>query len=117
MRCGDRRHCELRAEELRHDRSAQRRDGVGALAIGLPVLLGCLVLGEALRATGIAGWVKSFVADGLLLVLAWVAVWYPLDMIFYYGRPLNRDRHVPAHVGNAEIIVRASQSACELDVA
>ena len=111
VRHGIARYCELRAEELRHDRAAQRRDGVGALAIGLPVLLGCLVLGEALRATGLAGWVKSFFADGLLLVLAWVAVWYPLDMIFYYGRPLNRGRHVLHTLRDAEIIVRASQSA------
>jgi hypothetical protein len=111
VRQGIARYCELRGEELRHDRAAQRRDGVGALAIGLPVLLACLVIGEALRATDIAGWLKSFFADGLFLVLAWVAVWYPLDMIFYYGRPLNRGRHVLHTLRDAEIIVRASETA------
>jgi hypothetical protein len=111
VRLGIVRYCELRGEELRHERGAQRRDGIGALAIGLPVLFGCLVLGEALRATGLVDWLKSFVADGLLLVLAWVAVWYPLDMIFYYGRSLNRGRHVLHTLRDAEIIVCASEIA------
>jgi hypothetical protein len=47
----------------------------------------------------------------LLLVLAWVAVWYPLDMIFYYGRPLNRGRHIVRTLRDAEIVVRASANA------
>jgi hypothetical protein len=103
------RYCAIRSEELHDSRAAQRRDGIGALRIGVPVLLTCLVVAEIIRATRAASWVQSFFADGLLLVLAWVAIWYPLDMIFYYGRPLNRAREVTQMLGDAEIVVRAGE--------
>ena len=101
------RYCDSRREELRHARGAQVREGIGALGIGLPVLLVGLILIEAIRQGGLPGLIERFFGDGLVLVIAWVAVWYPLDVLLYYGRAMERERHALGALREMEIVVRA----------
>jgi hypothetical protein len=102
------RYCDERAEYLRRTREVQVRDGISALGIGLPLLLGGLLLIEAIRRGGFPDVVTSYFGDGLILVLAWVAVWYPLDALLYYGRSAHRERHAVERLRELEVIVRAA---------
>ena len=104
------RYCDARSEELRHTRGAQVRNGIGALGIGLPVLLVGLILIEGIRQGGLPGVIERFFGDGLVLVIAWVAVWYPLDVLLYYGRAMARERHALAVLREMEIVVRSDDA-------
>jgi hypothetical protein len=100
------RYCELRIHELEHQRASLRRDGLSALTIGIPLLLVGILLSELFRRSGAPDLVTTFVADGLLLVIAWVALWYPLDTLVYYGRPLSREIRVLRAMQHMEVVVR-----------
>ena len=58
-------------------------DGLSALRIGIPLLLVGILLSELFRRSGAPDLVTAFVADGLLLVVVWVALWYPLTLVYY----------------------------------
>ncbi len=102
------RYCDLRRDQLRHSRGAQIHDGLGALAIGLPVLFGGLALITVFHETSLPSAVETFFADGLILVIAWVAVWYPLDTLLYYGRSIERERHVLGALREMELVLRSA---------
>ena len=99
-------YCELRIHELEHQRASLRRDGLSALTIGIPLLLVGVLLSELFRRSGAPDLVTAFVADGLLLVVEWVALWYPLDTLVYYGRPLSREIRVLRAMQHMEVVVR-----------
>jgi hypothetical protein len=101
------RYCDERSEDLRQSRAAQVRDGIDALWIGLPILFVGLVLIEAIRRSGPPDVITSFFADGLILVLAWVAVWYPLDTLLYYGRSARQELRAVEQLRELEVVLQA----------
>jgi len=101
------RYCDARSEELRLAREAQVRDGLDALWIGLPVLFVGLFLIEAIRRFATADVITNFFADGLILVLAWVAVWYPLDTLLYYGRSGRQELRAVERLRELEVVLQA----------
>ena len=80
------------------------------MTIGIPLLLVGILLSELFRRSGAPDLVTAFVADGLLLVVAWVALWYPLDTLVYYGRPLSREIRVLRAMQHMEVVVRDGTS-------
>jgi hypothetical protein len=99
------RYCEMRIGDLERERAALRYDGISALAIGVPILLFVLLLSQAVRHSGMPEFLRSFWADYVLLVIAWVALWYPLDTLFYYGRPHTHELRALRALGRTEIVL------------
>jgi hypothetical protein len=88
------RYCDRRIADLEHRRTALRQEGLSALVLSIPLLLLALLLTAAVTHSGLSSFWRSFLADGVLLVLSWVALWYPLDTLLWYGRPLTREIRV-----------------------
>jgi hypothetical protein len=44
--------------------------------------------------------------DGLLIVLVWVALWYPFDALFWYGRPLTQELRALRRLERGTVTVR-----------
>jgi hypothetical protein len=44
--------------------------------------------------------------DGLFVVVAWVGLWYPLDTLFYSGRPYRLEKSVLEIMHGMQIVVR-----------
>jgi hypothetical protein len=99
----------VRARDVGHRRAALRREGLTALVISIPILVVLTVLEIWVAASNLpeAG---STAIDGLLVVLVWVALWYPLDTLFWYARPLTQEQQVLRALENAPITVRPSSS-------
>jgi hypothetical protein len=51
---------------------------------------------------------SGYLADGLILSLTWVAVWYPLDTLLCYGRPTHQQRRASSDCGQLDIVGRRS---------
>ena len=54
-----------------------------------------------------AAWVRPFLFL-LFIVVAWVALWYPLDTLIYSGRPYRMQKSVLRTMQEMEITVRAA---------
>ncbi|MBL8750249.1 MAG: hypothetical protein JNK78_13870 [Planctomycetes bacterium] len=66
------------------------QQGRTSLAIGIVFLASCMAARELLRSTFAADWTR-FLEEGLLIV-GWVAMWRPLELLLYDWWPLMR-RH------------------------
>ena len=97
------RFCEHRAAYNRNEIRAIRRDGVGALAIGLAILVSGLLLSKWIADATTEEWANLFLVNGILLVAAWVGLWYPLDALVYYARPYQLENRALAQLATAEV--------------
>lgn len=100
------RYCELRIRETDNDLRSLRREGLRALAVGLVVLAAGLAAAAYLQASTAPTAVRTYLADGLLTVLAWVGAWYPLDILIHYIQPYRRTKKVLEAASRLEIAVR-----------
>jgi hypothetical protein len=105
------RYCRSRLTELEHRRAALRHEGFSALALGAPLLLLALAVTALVTQSSLPAFWRSFLGDGLLLVLAWVALWYPLDTLLWYGRPISHEISVLGTLRRAPITVEAAHPA------
>lgn len=94
-----------RDEEVRKLQSLMR-DGRQALAVGVAFLFVCGLLGWiALRE--LAAPLGTFLDEGLLII-GWVALWRPLEILLYDWRPVRRERRVLDALGRMPIEFRRS---------
>jgi hypothetical protein len=100
-------YCDRRIRDLEHRRVALRHEGLSALVLSVPLLAVALLLTAAVMHSGLPSFWQSFLGDGVLLVLSWVALWYPLDTLLWYGRPLHRELRVLRAMLQMDLVVRA----------
>jgi hypothetical protein len=102
------RYCDRRIADLEHRRAALHQEGLSALVLSVPLLALALLLTAAVTHSGLSSFWRSFLADGVLLVLSWVALWYPLDTLLWYGRPLTREIRVLRAMRHMDLEVSAA---------
>lgn len=104
------RYCDRRVADLEHQRAALRHEGLRALALSVPLLALALLLTAVVSHSGLPSFWRSFLGDGVLLVLSWVALWYPLDTLLWYGRPLAHEIRVLRAMRHMDLDVRAARA-------
>jgi hypothetical protein len=102
------RYCDLRACESQSERAALRRVGLAALAVGLPILFVGLALYTVLHRTHATDILRIYVGNGILLVTAWVGLWYPLDTLLHYDRPYRQELQALRRLRDAELVIQAA---------
>ena len=107
MRESIERYCDHRLRDLENSRVSLRHEGLGALVLSVPLLAAAILVAAAVDHSGFPSFWRSFVGDGVLLVLAWVALWYPLDTLIWYGRPLQREIRVLRALRHMDLAVGA----------
>jgi len=98
-----------RQRDVEHRRAALRHEGLTALVISIPILAVLTVL-EILVADSSIPEAGSTAIDGILVVLVWIALWYPLDTLFWYARPLIHEQQVLRTLETVPVTVRPSSS-------
>jgi hypothetical protein len=103
------RHFEDRAGTVQHDLNELFRIGRRSLAIGIPVLVACIL---AARFTG--GYLTEDPLQGLveesLLILGTVANWRPLEIFLYDWWPLARRRDLYRRLAAAAVELKPYES-------
>jgi hypothetical protein len=93
-----------RERQLRNELMKLLRYGVVSLVIGLLFLVACLVLRRALITNPIV--VDSAIVDEGLLILGWVAMWRPIEVLLYDWWPLARRRLLLRRLATIPVEVR-----------
>jgi hypothetical protein len=104
------RYCETGIRRVENELKAIHRDGRQALLLGLIILGVSLALSEVVLRSGAPLGIRDFFGNGLLLVAAWVGMWYPLDMLIYAGRPHRLERRLLRTILGLEISVRSADA-------
>lgn len=82
-------HFAAQADAIVRERRERTRLGTRYLALGIVVLLSCLVASQIARANLGTGPFARAVEEGLI-ILGWVANWRPIETLLYDGWPLRR---------------------------
>jgi len=97
---------EYRQHQARTDIMRLLRYGVVSLSIGIVFLIACLTLRRVLVANGFLV-EKSSMGEGLL-ILGWVAIWRPAEVLLYDWWPLVRHRSLLRRLAAITIEVRGT---------
>ena len=103
------RYCEIGIRNADNELRALRREGLRWLLFGCLVFAAFVYFSERVLAiNGVPYVVKDFFGNGLFIVIAWVALWYPIDTLFYSGRPYRQEKSVLRVMQEMKIVVRAA---------
>lgn len=93
------------ADELRQRRRRIWSRGFKELAVGVLFLAVCLALSASLSSVGWrTEWFGQFAIEGVIIV-GWIALWHPVDMLLFEPWPLNSDLRALGRLSNATIRV------------
>jgi hypothetical protein len=93
---------------LQHDLDELRADGRRFLAIGLTILVLCLVVSQVAARYLAEGPVRRLLEQSLP-ILGWVANWRPLEIILYDWWPLARRRDLYRRLAKASVEIKISK--------
>ena len=99
------RFCANRMRFNQNEMRAQHRDGTGALGVGAIILFVGIFAAKFLREHFTAPLATDFLADGVILVVAWVGAWYPLDTLVYANRVYRMENRALAALSEAEVVI------------
>lgn len=94
-----------RSEVFSRDLREHFRLGRRVLAVGLSVLLVCLLAGHLITTYVAAGPVGLFLQESLLII-GWVANWRPAEIFLYGWMPLKRRRDLYRRLAAARLEIR-----------
>jgi len=99
--------CDQRLAYNEREQRAVRFDGVSSLRVGLPItVVGLLLTAYAAHSIDPANEVAQSVTDHVGWVLAWVGLWYPLDVFFFFPLQYQRESRALRVLRVADLEVR-----------
>ena len=89
-----RRWSRRRLETTEREAAVLRRQGWASLRPGVPLFLIGLLFSTDFLAPDVPEFFQNLLGNGVFLVIAWVGLWYPLDLLFFARLPLRRQQRV-----------------------
>lgn len=84
--------------------------GFKELAVGALFLAACLALSASLSTVDWqAEWVGQFITEGLVIV-GWIALWHPVDMLLFEPWPLNADLRAMRRLAKAPVRIEVGSA-------
>lgn len=101
-----RRYLELRIEHLRRQRAVMWRQGMRSLFAGFVIFFVGVFLSYGFTRPATPDFWRQLLGDGVFLVVAWIGLWYPLDLLFVSRQPLKREIRMLGRMATLPIVVR-----------
>ncbi len=96
-----------RAEQVEREARVLWRQGLRSLRPGIVLFLIGLVLSTDFLEPDVPEFFQQVLGNGVFLVIAWVGLWYPLDLLFFARLPLRRERRALKDLTRMRVEVRA----------
>jgi hypothetical protein len=98
---------ERRVAQVEREARVLWRQGLRSLRPGILLFLVGLLLSSDFLEPDVPEFFQNVLGNGVFLVIAWVGLWYPLDLLFFARLPLRRERLALSVLARTPIEVRA----------
>jgi hypothetical protein len=106
-----RRWCARRNEVGERDSLVLYRQGLSSLRPGIPLFVVGLLFSTDFLEPDVPAFFQNLLGNGVFLVIAWVGLWYPLDLLFFARLPQRRERRALDALLRMPVEVRVREPA------
>ena len=103
-----RRYCEARLAKVQRETELAWRQGLRSLASGSILFLVGLLLSAGFLEPDVPEFWQNLLGNGVFLVIGWVGLWYPLDLLFFARQPLKREARIVKAIGRMPLLVQTA---------
>ncbi len=107
LEAGLRRWCVARTERVERESRALWRQGVWSLRTGLLLFVVGLLLSTDFLEPDVPQVLQDLLGNGVFSVIAWIGLWYPLDLLFFARSPAKREMRALDVLATMPVEVRA----------
>ena len=100
------RWCRSRMESAERATRGAWRQGVSSLGTGSVLFVIGLLLSTNFLEPDVPEFLQNLLGNGVFLVIAWIGLWYPLDLLFFARSPLRREMRALERMAQMPVVVR-----------
>jgi hypothetical protein len=101
-----RRYCEARLARVQRETEVTWRQGLRSLGSGSILFLVGLLLSTGFLEPDVPQFWQDLLGNGVFLVIGWVGLWYPLDLLFFARQPLKREAQIVQAISRMPLSVQ-----------
>ncbi len=102
------RYCEARLARVQREIEVAWRQGLRSLGSGSILFVVGLLLSTGFLEPDVPQFWQDLLGNGVFLVIGWVGLWYPLDLLFFARQPLKREAQIVEAISRMPLVVRAA---------
>jgi hypothetical protein len=111
LRTALRRYCEARLARVQRQTEVAWRQGLRSLGSGSILFMVGLLLSSGFLEPDIPAFWQNLLGNGVFLVIAWVGLWYPLDLLFFARQPLKREAQIIEAISRMTLVVQPADDS------
>jgi hypothetical protein len=100
------RYCEARLARVQREIEVAWRQGLRSLGSGSILFVVGLLLSTGFLEPDVPQFWQDLLGNGVFLVIGWVGLWYPLDLLFFARQPLKREAQIVEAISRMPLVVR-----------
>jgi hypothetical protein len=101
------RYCEARLARVQREIEVAWRQGLRSLGSGSILFVVGLLLSTGFLEPDVPQFWQDLLGNGVFLVIGWVGLWYPLDLLFFARQPLKREAQIVEAISRMPLVVQA----------
>jgi hypothetical protein len=101
-----RRYCEARLARVQRETELAWRQGLRSLGSGSILFVIGLLLSAGFLEPDVPEFWQNLLGNGVFLVIGWVGLWYPLDLLFFARQPLKREALIVNAISRMPLLVQ-----------
>ena len=105
-----RRYCDARLALVQRETQVAWRQGLRSLRSGSILFLVGLLLSTGFLEPDVPQFWQDLLGNGVFLVIGWVGLWYPLDLLFFARQPLKREASILEVVSQMPLVVQPADA-------
>lgn len=110
LRVALRRYCEARLARVQREIEVAWRQGLRSLGSGSILFIVGLLLSTGFLEPDVPTFWQDLLGNGVFLVIGWVGLWYPLDLLFFARQPLKREALIVEAISRMPLLVQPADS-------
>jgi hypothetical protein len=107
------RWCHARMVRTERERRVFWRQGLWSLRGGTILFVVGLALSSDFLEPDVPQFLQDALGNGVFLVIAWIGLWYPLDLLFFARSPARREMRALDALSRMPVEVRVREGATE----